>query len=53
MSVMSELHETIQEMLEEGSEPAIIASLLEVPITWVYEVSDSVEEFNPFDTVNS
>lgn len=54
MSVMSELHESIQEMLDEGREPAIIASLLDVPVTWVYEVSEQVaEEFDPFQTVNS
>ena len=38
---MSELEIDIVEMLEKGTHPATISAVLEVPVTWVYEVSDS------------
>lgn len=53
---MSELEIDILEMLEQGTHPATISAVLEVPVTWVYEVSDSLqdkEDFSPFKTVNS
>lgn len=59
MSRMSELCADIDLMLEQGYSPALIAQILEVPITWVYEANEimedesSTEVFNPFDAVNS
>ena len=53
---MSELEIDIVEMLGQGTHPATISAVLEVPVTWVYEVSDSLkgtEVFSPFKTVNS
>ena len=53
---MSDLQIDIVEMLGQGTHPATISAVLEVPVTWVYEVSDSLkskEDFSPFRTVNS
>ena len=53
---MSDLQIDIVEMLGQGTHPATISAVLEVPVTWVYEVSDSLQEkevFSPFRTVNS
>ena len=53
---MSELEIDIVEMLGNGTHPATISAVLEVPVTWVYEVSDSLkyrEIYSPFRTVNS
>jgi sugar-specific transcriptional regulator TrmB len=53
---MSEIEIDIMEMLERGTHPATISAVLEVPVTWVYEVSDSLQDrevFSPFKTVNS
>ena len=56
MSQMSNLEIEIEEMLGQGSDPLFIARILEIPVTWVYEVNDNhtVEEsYDPFETVNS
>jgi hypothetical protein len=53
---MSDLEIDIMEMLSEGTHPATISAVLDVPVTWVYDVSDSVKDkevFSPFKTVNS
>ena len=53
---MSDLEIDIVEMLGQGTHPATISAVLDVPVTWVYEVSDSLkgkEVFSPFRTVNS
>ena len=53
---MSDLQIDIVEMLGQGTHPATISAVLEVPVTWVYEVSDSLQDrevFSPFKTVNS
>ena len=53
---MSDLEIDIVEMLGQGTHPATISAVLEVPVTWVYEVSDSLQDrevFSPFRTVNS
>lgn len=34
----------IQEMLEEGHRPRVVAFTLEVPIDWVYDVLEELEE---------
>jgi hypothetical protein len=53
---MSDLEIDIVEMLGQGTHPATISAVLEVPVTWVYEVSDSLQDrevFSPYKTVNS
>jgi len=53
---MSDLQIDIVEMLGQGTHPATISAVLDVPVTWVYEVSDSLQDkevFSPFKTVNS
>ena len=53
---MSDLQIEIVEMLEQGTHPATISAVLEVPVTWVYDVSDSLQDkevYSPFKTVNS
>ena len=41
MSNMSNLEIEISEMLEQGRDPQIIAQILEIPASWVYEVAES------------
>ena len=58
MSAMSNLELEIEMMLEQGTHPATISAVLEVPVSWVYEVSDYLDEYepedySPFKTVNS
>lgn len=56
MSVMSELHQDIMDMLEAGDRPIKIATLLDIPTSWVYEVLEQEEQtsnYSPFETVNS
>jgi hypothetical protein len=57
MSKMSELSLEIEMMLEKGDHPATISAVLDVPVSWVYEVLEDAEkpdeDFNPFITVNS
>jgi hypothetical protein len=55
---MSNLELEIEMMLEQGSHPSTISAVLEVPVSWVYEVSDSLnehepEDYCPFKTINS
>ena len=53
---MSDLEIDIIEMLGQGTHPATISAVLEVPVTWVYDVSDSLQDrevFSPYKTVNS
>ena len=58
MSKMAELELDILDMLDEGRSPQYISTVLEVPVTWVYEASKNnsemnTEVFNPYGTVNS
>ena len=39
---MSNLHQSIQELLEQDYNPVTIAYMLDVPISWVYEVTESL-----------
>lgn len=60
MSAMSNLYTEIQELLEEGLFPTVIASRLEIPLSWVDAVridldppdlvSDSEEQFQDYDS---
>jgi hypothetical protein len=53
---MSGLHQDILEMLEYGDRPIKIAMLLDIPVSWVYEVleeENQVDNYSPFETVNS
>ena len=49
MSRMSDIDMQIQELLDQGQTPFMIAQMLDVPVTWIYEV----EENSPFATTNS
>ena len=42
MSVMSNLHQSIQELLEQDYNPETIAYMLDVPLLWVYEVTKTL-----------
>lgn len=57
MSKVSELYYDIELMIEQGSHPSYISAVLEVPVSWVYEVLEfsdiETEEFNHLDTVDS
>ena len=54
MSQMSNLAIEIDGMLEEGYLPVTIARNLEIPVSWVYETTDTdSEELSPFETINS
>ncbi len=58
MSKMAELAMEIEDMLIDGRHPTVIAQVLEVPLSMVYDVLEStgqepVEELSPFETVNS
>jgi transposase-like protein len=58
MSKMAELAMEIEDMLMDGRHPTVIAQVLEVPLSMVYDMLESmgqetVEELSPFETVNS
>lgn len=54
MSKMSELSMLIQERIERGEDPVDIAYALDIPISWVYEEQEQLQENNsPFATINS
>ncbi len=57
MSRMSELDQDIQDLLEKGKSPMEVARELEIPVNWVFETQESVEEpqevLSPFATINS
>ena len=45
MSVMSNLHQSISELLEQDYNPVTIAYMLDIPVTLVYQVTgNSVTE---------
>jgi len=58
MSVMSEVFTDVQLDLEQGLDPLAIARRLDIPVSWVYDVAEilednSAEPYNPHNTVNS
>jgi hypothetical protein len=57
MSHMSELALEIEMLLDEDVPPKMIAVRLGVPVTFVYDVVESIqsetEELSPFRTINS
>jgi hypothetical protein len=56
MSKMADLSLDITDMLSKGTHPATISAVLEVPVSWVYEVSDNLaseDSLSPFNTINS
>ena len=57
MSRISELDQDIQYLLEKGKTAMDIARELEIPVSWVYEKRETVEEpeevLSPFATINS
>ena len=57
MSKMANLYMEIETMLEQGTHPATISAVLDVPVIFIYDVVESIEgqteEFSPFKTINS
>lgn len=57
MSNVNELYCDIELMLEQGTHPSTISAVLDCPVSFVYEVVESIqfqeEELSPFLTVNS
>ena len=56
MSKMADLSLDITDMLSKGTHPSTISAVLEVPVSWVYEVSDNLaseDSLSPFNTINS
>ena len=57
MSKMADLSLDIEMMIEEGTHPATIAKMLDIPVVWVYDTLEqmepSEEELSPFATLNS
>ena len=58
MSKMSDLSLEIEMMLEEDVKPAVIALRLDIPVSFVYDVIETIQdeqfkELDPFNTVNS
>jgi hypothetical protein len=54
MSKMSELSMLIQEHLEHGEEPVDIAYALDIPLAWVFQEQEQLQESNsPYSTINS
>ncbi len=57
---MSELAIDIENMLEQKIHPTKIAKQLQIPLTWVYDTLENMEDpecnteiYSPFETVNS
>lgn len=58
MSKVSELYIEVEEMLEKGTHPATISAVLDIPVFFVYDVLEALDEhssedFDPYNTVNS
>lgn len=58
MSKMADLDIEIREMLESDTNPVTIAKMLNIPLTWVYDTLESMDDpdeepYNPNNTVNS
>ena len=58
MSAMSQLSLEIEALLDEEVAPKMIAIRLGIPVNFVYDVVESIQdaqydELNPFNTVNS
>jgi hypothetical protein len=60
MSQMSELDIDIRTMLDNKIHPTKIAKQLQIPLTWVYDTLENMdnsenntEVFSPFETMNS
>lgn len=56
MVKMSELYYDVLEMLEQGDRPIKIATLLDVPVSFVYDVladQEQTDNYSPYETVNS
>jgi hypothetical protein len=54
---MGEISLEIQDYLAEGMHPVLVAKILGVPLSWVYDTLESMQEdddsYSPFNTVNS
>jgi hypothetical protein len=49
MAKLKNLFSDIQFDLEQDINPLDIAKRLDIPITWVYEVSESIQDFEELD----
>ena len=55
---MADLDIEIREMLERDTNPVVIAKMLDIPITWVYDTLERMDDpdeelYHPNNTVNS
>ena len=53
---IKDVKQDILDMLDKGDRPIKIAMLLDIPVSFVYEVldeEDQTENYSPFETVNS
>lgn len=55
MSAMSELQFEIVEMINKDIHPKVIAAILHIPVSMVYDALDAAdaEPCSPFETMNS
>jgi hypothetical protein len=55
MVAMSELHYEIVEMIDKDFHPKVVAAILHIPVSMVYDALDAAEAepYSPFETVNS
>lgn len=55
MAKVKDLVIEIEELLDQGQTPFMIAQMLDVPVSWVYEVENGGhrEELSPYETCNS
>lgn len=44
---MSALYQEIEDMIQAGHSPFVVASVLEVPMSWVYEVMENMYSGQP------
>ena len=52
MSRMSELYTSVQEQLELGVSPYIVAKRLKIPVEWVLEIEEDLNGEVPYEQTN-
>jgi len=53
MSKMKILYTLILDRVNRGELPVDIAHELDIPVSWVYEAMETVEEYSQYATINS
>lgn len=57
MSKMKNISIEIQERLDDGIDPEVIAKVMEIPIRWVHAEMEAMdnhnEDYDPYNTINS